>query len=93
MKVLYIMEELQSSGTIGVLKLAAPVWMAHRVQLGIPSCGKIKQEIIPKAVVTGLQSTHATRREILPERQEIRVSSIAIKLRITAKHQSMTIHR
>jgi len=86
MKVLYIMEELQSFGVIGVLKFAAPVWMAHSVQLGIPSCGKIKQEIIPKAVVTGLQSTHATRREILPEGQEISGCSIAIKQRIKAKH-------
>ena len=86
MKLLHIMNELQPSGADVMFNLAAPVWMAHSVQLGIPSCGKIKQEIIPKAVLAGLQSTHATRREILPEGQEISGCSIAIKQRIKAKH-------
>ena len=53
MKVLYIMEELQSSGAIEVLKLAAPVWMAHRVQLGILCCGKIKEELYGKQSLLG----------------------------------------
>ena len=47
------MNDLQPSGADVMFNLAAPVWMAHRVQLGILCCGKIKEELYGKQSLLG----------------------------------------
>jgi len=56
MKLLHIMNELQPSGADVMFNLAAPVWMAHSVQLGILCCGKIKEELYGKQSLLGYKT-------------------------------------